>query len=151
MSGCDICGKDLELFRVRIEGSLVNACENCSRFGYVISHAGVLERNETGTSKTTKNKIEEEIVEFPVENLGDLIENHRGKMNLSQKELALKLNEKESIIQKIENDQIIPDVKLINKLEKFFHVKLTEKNKIEKVKIKNEEAEAFTLADFIKR
>ncbi|MBI2105728.1 TIGR00270 family protein [Candidatus Woesearchaeota archaeon] len=150
MSGCDICGKNLELFRVKIEGSLINACKNCSRFGNVLSSVWFTENHEKIKSKKISDS-EDENVELPVENLGNIIKNERKKMNLNQKELALKLNEKESVIQKIENNEIIPDMKLIDKLEKFFHAKLTAKNEAEEVKIQSEETMAFTLGDFMKK
>ena len=47
-------------------------------------------------------------------------------MKLKQEELAKKINEKSSIIKRIEEGWR-PPLNLIKKLEKFFNIKLTEK------------------------
>ena len=86
-----------------------------------------------------------------VSNYGSLIKNAREKMGLKQEELAKKLNEKESIIQKIETANFKPGMKLAKKLERFFGIKLIEEVEVEKVKIKKESSESFTLGHFIKK
>ena len=33
---CDMCGRDTQLFKADIEGTILNVCGNCSRFGKII-------------------------------------------------------------------------------------------------------------------
>ncbi len=146
MSNCDLCGKDFELFKTRIEGSLVDACERCSKFGEV------LWRIEDIKSEIKTKKIDDEDWENIVEDYDKIIRKEREKIGLKQDELAKKLNEKESLIQKIENKQIMPNLKIAKKMEKFFGVKLIENiSDNKKIEIKKIEVKSFTLGDVIKQ
>ena len=90
MSSCDLCGRESELFISRIESSVVNACESCSRFGKIIGKA-----EEFRSEIKTKRSIEDENEEIIVKNYNEIIRKEREKRNLKQDELANKLNEKE--------------------------------------------------------
>ena len=143
MSSCDLCGRENELFRVKIEGSMVDACERCSRFGKVLWKLDVVE--------VKSNQIEKEDTENIIENYDKIIRKEREKRNLKQDELARELNEKESVIQKIENKQMMPSLKLARKMEKFFGARLVEDISNYKVEIKKSERRGFTIADAIKQ
>src|SRR3989344_611154 len=145
MSGCDLCGREGELFRARIEGSLVDACEKCSRFGKVLWKI-----NEVKAEIKNK-KIEEENTETVVDDYNNIIRKERERRGLKQDELAKELNEKESVIRKIENKQMMPGLKLAGKIEKFFNVKLIENVSNDRVEIKKAERRGFTLGDAIKQ
>ena len=145
MSNCDLCGKDSELFKARIEGSLVDACERCSRFGEV------LWKLEEIKPEIKSRKIEEEDSESIIENYDKIIRKERERRGLKQDELALKLNERESLIRKIENKEIMPSLRIAKKLETFFDVKLIENISNNKFEIKRTEARSFTLGDVIKQ
>jgi len=67
---------------------------------------------------------------------------------LSRKEFAEKIKEKESVIRRIENEEMIPDETLTEKIEKFLEIKLTksyEAKKIEKTLKKTE----LTIGDVV--
>lgn len=145
MSNCDLCGRDAELFRVRVEGSLVNACERCGRFGKIL---GKLNENKIEIKK--KNVVEEK-TEIIVEDYDKLIRRERERRGLKQEDLAKKLNEKESMIQKIENKQLMPSLELARKMEKFFGIKLVEDISDDKFEIKHAESRRVTLGDVIKQ
>ena len=76
-----------------------------------------------------------------------LIKNERNKRSLTQEELAKKLNEKESIIKRIE-DGWEPPFNTIKKLERFFNVKLTEELEEKQIEKKTDKAE-LTIGDII--
>lgn len=57
---------------------------------------------------------------------GRSISSYRKKMNLSQKELANKLNVSDKVISRWENDITLPDIELIVKMTKLFDVTLDE-------------------------
>jgi uncharacterized protein (TIGR00270 family) len=89
---------------------------------------------------------EEEI--FFIENYGNTIVDARRKKNLSREEFAEKIKEKESVIRRIENEDMIPDEALTMKIEKFLEIKLKkayEAKKIEKTLKKTE----LTIGDVV--
>ena len=68
-------------------------------------------------------------------------------MNLKQEDLAKKLNEKLSVIKRVEEGWE-PTPILISKLEKFFNIKLTE-NAQEKSLEKKTKKEKLTIGDVV--
>jgi putative transcription factor len=64
-----------------------------------------------------------------VENYGRIVREARSKLGLSIEELAKGVGEKESLIRRIEREEIRPSDKVIDKLERFLKVKLKEKVK----------------------
>ena len=70
-----------------------------------------------------KRKVEEEETVL-VDNYEKIIIESRKKMNLTREEFAKKINEKESVIRRVESGEMRPNDALINKIEKFFDIKL---------------------------
>ena len=137
-----MCGREAGLFRARIEGSLVNVCERCGRFGNVLEKKAAYEPKKTNII----NEIEDDIL---VENFNKIVKSERERKGLTQEQLAKITNEKTSVIQKVENKEIEPSFKLIKKLEKYFRIVLTEKQQPIKEKIKHHEVKSFTLGDMV--
>jgi putative transcription factor len=71
-------------------------------------------------------------------------------MNLSIEELAKKIGEKESLLRKIEKEEIRPSDKVIDKLERFLKIKLREKIEAKPKKEKKEEDIKLRIADVVK-
>lgn len=142
---CDLCGKDVQLFRAIIEGTEMDVCAACAAFGKVISKARV-----TQAPKRTATAPEKEIIEHIAEDYSDSVRRERERMGLSQKDFALKLSERESIIHKIETGRIRPSIPLARKIEKFLKIKLVEEEEVVHTKEKAPKTEEFTLGDFIK-
>ena len=135
----------------------MNVCSNCAKFG------------ESGPSKTkpkepptVARRLEQRqmrmrtrdvfrgasaealAADYPVR-----IRSAREKRNLSQKELAASVNEKWSIINKLETGDMRPSDSLVTKLERALDIKLREK--VEEVHIKKQDdAQSMTLADLLK-
>jgi len=140
---CDLCGYSGELFRAQIEGSLMEVCKNCVKFGILIE-------KEKEFNKLVKSKFrKDETVVLLKENYNLLIKKLREKQNFTQEDLAKKLNEKLSLIHKIENKDIEPNEAVIKKLESFFRIKLTEEYKEEKVKLDFKNS-SLTIGDLLK-
>lgn len=142
MSNCDLCGKEAELFRANIENILVSVCDKCGRFGKILGKKSISEPRKINII----GEAEEEIL---FEDFNKIIRKEREKKGLTQEELAKILNEKMSIIQKLENKEIEPSFKLIKKLEKYFGITLTEKQQLIKEKTKHHEIKSFTLGDLV--
>ena len=119
-----MCGKDAELYLTRIEGTELNVCKSCSSFGTVISEPKKVEPNKR---KKKPVKEEPEIIESVVENYPQLVKSKREKLGLKQEELAAKLAERTSLLQKIETGNFTPSLKMAAKLEKHLGIKLIEK------------------------
>jgi len=140
---CELCGKKSELFRAKIEGTIVDVCEKCSKFGEIIERVIKEEEN-----KIVKQRTKEEIIEEIRKGYGAIIKNAREKLGLTQEELARKINEKESLIHKLENELVEPSLKLAEKLERFLKIKLIEIYSDENKYIKNND-EKLTIGDLL--
>jgi len=119
------------LFKAKIEGTILEVCEDCSKFGELI------ETKPIRVVKVRKESIPKEEIEDEtviVDNYGKKIIEAREKINLSREEFAKKINEKESLIRRIESEEMRPNDKLVEKIERFLDIKLRvtyEKGKIE--------------------
>jgi putative transcription factor len=122
---CEVCGGEIRErgFRIVVEGSEVIVCLRCKDFGVAkqTSQIKKVPVKKRPAIKTT------EITEELLENYNLIIRREREKRMWSQEILAKKIQEKESLIKKIENAEITPEPKVIEKLEKLFNVKLREK------------------------
>ena len=119
MANCELCGRSGNLIKAIVEGSLLNVCENCAKFGKVI------EVKQNLQLKPIKQKTTELIniisPEYP-----KLIKNSREKLNMKQEDLAKKIDEKLSVIHKLETGHLQPTILLAKKLEKTLNIKLIE-------------------------
>ena len=149
---CDLCGRVEEnLSRALIEGVELNVCRDCSRFGKVLAPIKRYSPKEQHKMlQRVQEAPKEEKMEILVENYADLIKRKRESMDLSQKDFALKLNEKESTIHHIETGTFEPSLENAKKLEKFLGIKLIELHKEGIHLPKAKKSEGFTLGDFIK-
>jgi putative transcription factor len=148
---CEMCGKSVEsYFRVKTEGTILNVCGKCRGFGELIQ--AVTPAPEKKIEKIAKPKpAEPEIIEDLVEGYAEKIKNKRERLGLKQEELAQKINEKESIIHKIESGHFTPPIELAKKLERFLGIKIIEEVEDAKVNIAQKvSGEGFSLGDFIK-
>ncbi len=127
---CEICGRELtgKGFKVLVEGSEVTVCKSCRNFG---SEKPVERVSQQGIKKVLfrKRPVSKSIdfSEELLENYNLIIRREREKRGWSQEALAKKIQEKESLIRKIENAEITPEPAVIEKLERLFNLKLREK------------------------
>lgn len=61
--------------------------------------------------------------------VGKLIQQGRQQKNLTQKELATKINEKQHVINEYESGRAIPNQQILSKMERTLGIKLRGKNK----------------------
>ena len=133
MPTCEICGKEVERTKkVKIEGIVLEVCDQCSVFGEaVIEEQKSEERKFTpevyksrGRSKARAFDPEEFIL---FEDYRKRIRKARESMGMEQKDLARMINEKQSVISKIESGGFNPDDAVIRKIEKALKISLKEK------------------------
>ncbi len=151
MPTCDMCGKKTELmFRTLIEGVEISVCEQCSSFGKVLRQVKLEQQRPAVKKQIAETKQEPELIDVIVEDYAELIRKAREKLNLKQEELALKINERESLIQNVERGKIKPSLNLARKFEKFLNIKLIETFEDSKTDVQKIKGEAMTVGDLIK-
>lgn len=132
---CDICGREIssQAFKVRVEGAKLLVCGSCQRLGEPYEEKRLPTRppSQVGRSqvlRVTRKRTPElpkEMEELEVaENYADLVRQKRMKLGLSQEDLAKRVKEKLSVIQKIETGRMAPDSRLCRELEHELKVKL---------------------------
>ena len=117
MAFCEMCGRESLLSRTKIENTELLVCGSCSTFGKVIKR---------------KPQIYNETVEIIPEGYGKKVKDARTWAGLNQKEFAFKLSEKESVINKIESEHLMPTLELAKKIERLCEIKIIESYKEEK-------------------
>jgi|TARA_B100002003_G_C14124567_1_gene540893 putative transcription factor len=149
MPRCDMCGKESEIFLTNIEGTELNVCGGCSKFGKVIRKVNTqpVTQRETRQQKTFQ---EEETATIIKAGFGNLIKNAREKLGLKQEDFAKKINEKTSLIHSLESEHHEPSIKAAEKIEKFLNINLVEEIKLEKTNLEHKDSGALTIGDMIK-
>lgn len=142
---CELCGRETnKIFVVEIEEAILEVCEECAKKGRIV---------RIKDTKISPKKEKPKIVDFEdelelIENYGAVIREAREKLNMSIEELAKKIGEKDSLLRKIEKEEIVPSDKLVEKLERFLKIRLREKNERIALK-KNEERLKLRIADVV--
>ena|SRR3989344_2546802 len=137
---CDICGKISVNRKALVEGAILNVCDKCVELGAEI---GKKER-------VIEESRDDEIFGIIIPDCSYRVKVRREVMNLSQKELAFKINEKESVIHLIESGKLIPTFDSARKLERFLGITLIvkeEKNPDKKIDFKDR---TLTIGDMVK-
>src|SRR3989344_1678844 len=144
---CELCGKNTALFKAEIESVEMTVCQDCTRFGSILNKLQTSEAPKIKTAAISKRRPE--LNEEIVENYGRLIKRAREKLNFTQEELAKKLNEKESLITKLENNSILPSLELARKIEKQLNISLISIEEEENIISKNSD-DSLTIEDLMK-
>ncbi|MFO8050355.1 MAG: multiprotein bridging factor aMBF1 [Thermoplasmatota archaeon] len=153
MPECERCGKKDRLQLVEIEGARMYVCHDCSRFGNVIKERKEAPKPTAGPARhrprrpsrpDALDKREMELSdEYPKR-----IQRGREKRGWSREDLGKRINERVSVISKLENGEMHPSDKLIKKLEKTLEIKLMDP--LEEVKVSHSaDSRGMTLGDFI--
>ncbi len=154
---CELCGKDVEhTTNVKIEGSEMEVCDECKKYGKEVvssdqkssSTEEVLQKlKDKKRSNKSYSGYEEEMEDLALD-YAERVESARLENDLTQKELANKINEKKSVVAKVEKEDMRPSEELREKLENTLDIELTEK--IEKTSVKSSDnSEGLTIGDLI--
>ena len=128
---CEICGRlILEMPKKTIvDGAKLTVCGECSMFGKASwkdlkPRVSVYHKSVSKPSRSSKTGSlgDEQVL---INDFGLTIKREREKKGWSQGELASKINEKVSIISKIETGKLISNIVVTKKLERLFEIKLT--------------------------
>lgn len=143
---CEMCGKDVETTqRVRVEGSVLTLCGDCSRFGTVLaavpgalsgpapagrgaSGAGTMSIDDRVRARSGRLQERDLYRELPDMELasdwGKRIRVAREHLGWTPEELGKKLNEKKSVVLKLESGGFRPPDATIRKIERLLKVRL---------------------------
>lgn len=139
---CEICGKPIEgkPIRTKIDGSVLEVCNECSKFGRVQRDTPLerkfVSRNNKGkqqnknrppVKKNVQRRPRDEPMDELVEDYNSIIRKAREAKGWSREELGSKMYEKVSVINRIESGKMEPDIKLAKKFEKTLNITLIEK------------------------
>ena len=165
---CDICGRETEVHKYRIEGAEVVACSSCGRHGTLIEDNRRAPSRKTGFNsgyssspqsrgftpkpktqnqpRYSKNRAEKVLVEH----YGRAITSARDKMGITRQELAKSLFIRETLLTKIESENIRPNDDVIKKIEKALNIILFEDSSEPITQVNPDQAPArnMTLGDF---
>ena len=147
MVQCEMCGAETASpTTVKIEGAELDVCDDCTDFGTEVEQqptGGASTKYSTGSSSGTTNESSSaggdsgsaggsrrrdmfDDMDEVVQDYDERIRTAREAAGLSQKELAQELNEKASLIRKLERGASLPSDSVQSKLERKLDITLTE-------------------------
>jgi uncharacterized protein (TIGR00270 family) len=139
MIECELCGRRGTTTKAKVEGSVINVCGDCVGFGREIPTVKIRPKRPSPKLKGMEDEI--------VEDLKEIVKAERFNLKLTQKEMAVEIGERTSVIKRIESGWK-PPLKVLKKLERLFSVKLMEKVSDTGVKKKKGKKE-LTIGDII--
>jgi len=140
-----MCGKETQLFKTEVEGTILNVCSDCAKFGNILNPV-----KEKAEIKQKKQEPEKEIIEIVVSDYADKIKNKREKLKMKQGDMAKKIGIKESVLHHIESKKLKPGIELSKKIEKFLKIRLIEEYTETKTNPTKSKSAEFTIGDIIK-
>ena len=164
---CEMCGKDVPITKpMMVEGTRLSLCQNCARFGNEYKEQGSsssasgapvpksviddrLQRRERRMQ--TKDIYSSTTLEL-IDDYGAVIRNAREARGIDLDEFSKSIFERKGTIARIETNDLVPDDKLIAKLEKALNIVLKEEVQSGgQVGGSGKRSESMTLSNFIKK
>ena len=177
MPQCEMCGsEESSLTTTKVEGAELELCEQCQQFGTTVetqqstggsskystsSSSGTSQSSSGGSSgsggasssggSTRRKKDMFDDMDELAADYDDLIREARESRELTQEELAGDLNEKASLIRKLERGDILPSDEVMGKLEKKLEITLTEGTSVDDTEWSSGSSGSMTLGDVVER
>ncbi|WP_456487893.1 multiprotein bridging factor aMBF1 [Candidatus Alkanophaga liquidiphilum] len=124
---CEICGADVpHTYLVEVGTSKLRVCKACAKYGVAVPERASSKAKPVVKKKIYKLMDEEFSIEI-VPDFGMRVKDAREKLGLKQEELAKRINEKVSLLRKIERGEIVPDDRVRQKLERILNISLVER------------------------
>ncbi len=158
---CELCGAEVPRTKmVTVESTPMTVCSNCVKFG---DQTGVPIRKQPGVPAEILRRLEARKRRMTVSDIysrdgeavlvddyADRIRKARERKGWKQVELGAKVNERVSIIAKLESGEMIPPDSMISKLEKTLEIKLKEKVEPQAPKANAAGSRPLTLGDLFR-
>ena len=147
MGVCEISGKQTDrLYKVKIEGTVMQVAEEFIRYGEFIGEV----KKEAPAARKRVLSPQEAPEERICDNFAEQIRQKRESLGLTQEDFAKKINEKISVLHKIETGHVEPGINLARKIERFLKIRLVEISESASAAPPQSKSESYTLGDFIK-
>ena len=128
MASCEICGIQIidNGERVYVEGNLLTVCKACSKRGKPSNNQQNIQRKLAARPKKIEkpDKITFEDSAILVKDFSEVIRNSRMSKGFTHEQLGFLIQERASLLRKIESGSLKPDEVLAKKLERFFRINL---------------------------
>jgi putative transcription factor len=159
-----MCGKEFPVTKpMLVEGTKLNLCQNCARFGDEYKAA-----NAPAGSAVPKSVIEDRLQRRErrmqtrdiysattwelKDDYGSVVRNAREAKGMDLDEFSKSILERRNNIARIEANDLVPDDKLINKLEKALNITLREEVQSGgQVGPGGRKSDGMTLSNFIRK
>ncbi len=154
---CELCGMECFCKPANVDGVKMMLCPNCIKHGQVIEYSEKpkLTSHKPISERIKKPKVKDVYKDMNKELVSDwniLIKSAREKKGLTREQLGFKIGERTVTISKIENGDLRPSDKVVEKLEKELNIKLIEEvADIPASLISTKSKTTLTLGDFIKK
>ncbi|MGL4669779.1 MAG: multiprotein bridging factor aMBF1 [Methanobacteriaceae archaeon] len=154
---CEICGSEAgeKPLNIKLDGSMMKVCEKCSKYGAIQKEAPeIVRKRAKNVVRQSNNRVYSSKYNEPkddlVEDYNILIREKREKLKLSREELGKKIYEKVSVITRVESGKMVPDIKLVRKIEKALNIDLVESLENSDFEYHSKNLRKATLGDLVK-
>ena len=173
MPQCEMCGSEQpSLTAVKVEGAELQLCDECKEFGtevrtesssttstkYSTSNSGGSESGGAGGTTTGGSSGGSTRRRDMFDNMDELVADYdrrireaRESRGLSQEDLAKSLNEKASLIRKLERGDMLPSDDVRDELEGELDISLVEGDEADDAEWSGGSSTTTTLGDVVKR
>lgn len=160
---CEMCGKEVPVGKtVVVEGTRLNVCPACARFGEDYRAPGSRDGSMTQTVIEERLQKRERRMQTKdvysgtgtielIDDVGGAVRAAREAKGMDLEQFAASILEKKGTIAKIESNSLAPDEKLVKKIEKALGIKLTETVQSGATVGGGNRSGKMTLADYIKK
>ncbi|AIZ57184.1 transcription factor [Candidatus Methanoplasma termitum] len=164
---CEMCGKEVPVTKpMMVEGTKLNLCQNCAKFGdeykqtnspsgssaAPVSKTVIDERLQRRERRMQTKDIYSTTTRELIDDYGPTIRKARESKGMDLDEFAKSIFERRSILARIEANELVPDDKMIAKLEKALNIILKEDVQSGGAVGKgNQKSDGMTLSNFIKK
>jgi putative transcription factor len=147
MTRCELCGSDVDsLTTVKVSSAEMDVCSSCEGHGTVVedqeneqteteskystdgNSSTSQSTNSGGSSSESSGRYRDDSEEFTAlpPDYGDRVQQAREDAGLSRQELARQLQEKESLIRRVENNETQPTKDLQSRIENKLDLSLAD-------------------------
>jgi putative transcription factor len=161
---CEVCGREIlgQPYRRVIEGAKLTVCSRCAVFGTSDWTPGKPTPPRAPSQQAAPAPVRQvqrrpprddvaAVEQFElVENYGATIRKARQRHGFTEKDLAMRMQEKESVVKKLEKQELTPDNRLIAKIKKHLGVDIVERAETTKAQILAKPTGEKTIGDLMR-
>lgn len=139
LATCEMCGREIygKPISIEIEGAELSVCPSCAKHGKKVvkskpqpiaasTRYSAIKSSTSTRTISVRRPRDIEMDKQLIPNYNERIRLERQKMKLSQKDVSIQTKISVSELQSIEAGKMRPSDNLIERLEKFFKIKITE-------------------------